>query len=156
MKNRYLTVLALFTLSGCTAPAGPQYTPHPAPKLFAKLVIYRPQGSIIMSGRGAPAISINGTKRCNIDDGRFFTADVPGGTTELSTRLIADIFTSKYLVDAKAGSITYVKVTFNDPAVYSQMAGGALVSAAVSQEGTFRFMPGSEMEAKLTFETCSR
>lgn len=154
MRINIISALTLILLSGCTSVAGPQFAPQKPEKGMAKLVVYRPEGSIIMSGRGAPSIKVNGMAKCNIDDGRYFSLDMPAGKTDLSTRLIGDVYTSTYSLNTKPNTINYVKVQFNDPAVYGQIAGGVIASSMVSQEGTFLFRDGNEAEARLTFETC--
>ncbi len=152
--KRHLVILSVLTLAACATPAGPLYKPEPIKKGQAKLVVYRPKGSILLSGRGAPSIKINGIERCNIDDGRYFSVDIPSGTTTLSTRLIGDIYTSQYALPARAGSTIYVKVLFNEPSVYGQIAAGVIASSALTQEGTFLFREGNASEAGLTYATC--
>lgn len=148
--------VALLALTACSA-TGQQYIATKANKNEAKVVVYR-------SPNGGPApIDVNGIRKCRLHRNGYFVLTVPvSQPLTLSSSLFGDPSVSRFSFTPQAHQIYYVRVEVNSASVvtgslggaFGGLVGGTAATMAATQEGSFIFREGSEIEASQTKEGC--
>lgn len=155
MKKIPFLMFVLFA-AACSA-TGQQYTPQKSSKGESKIVVYR-------SPNGGPApIDVNGVRKCRLPRNGYFVLTVPSSQPlTLSSSLFGDPSVSRFSFTPQPRQTYYVRVEVNSASVvagslggaFGGLVGGTAATVAATQEGSFIFREGSEVEALQTKEGC--